>query len=53
VRDASLQLVRKLGGFNVPSKANAQAFDLTARARACLTPNGYKGNQPATPDKHA
>ena len=27
VRDASLQFVRKLSGFNVPSKANAEAFD--------------------------
>ena len=27
IRDASLQFVRKLSGFNVPSKANEQAFD--------------------------
>lgn len=27
IRDASLQFVRKLSGFNVPSKANADAFD--------------------------
>lgn len=27
IRDASLQLVRKLSGFNVPSKANQVAFD--------------------------
>lgn len=27
IRDASLQFVRKLSGFNVPSKANLQAFD--------------------------
>ena len=27
IRDASLQFVRKLSGFNVPSKANAPAFD--------------------------
>ena len=26
-RDASLQFVRKLSGFNVPSKANEAAFD--------------------------
>jgi hypothetical protein len=44
IRDASLQFVRKLSGFNVPSKANAQAFDravleVAAAARvlsACL-----------------
>ncbi len=28
IRDASLQFVRKLSGFNVPSKANEPAFDL-------------------------
>lgn len=27
IRDASLQFVRKLSGFNVPSQANAPAFD--------------------------
>lgn len=27
IRDASLQFVRKLSGFNVPSKANTEAFD--------------------------
>ena len=27
IRDASLQFVRKLSGFSVPSKANAIAFD--------------------------
>lgn len=28
IRDASLQFVRKLSGFSVPSKANERAFDL-------------------------
>ena len=28
VRDASLQFVRKLSGFNKPSKANQEAFEL-------------------------
>jgi hypothetical protein len=27
IRDAALQFVRKLSGFNVPSKANEAAFD--------------------------
>ncbi|NUZ05390.1 DUF2277 domain-containing protein [Piscinibacter koreensis] len=27
IRDASLQFVRKLSGFNVPSRQNAAAFD--------------------------
>jgi hypothetical protein len=28
IRDASLQFVRKLSGFSVPSKANEAAFEL-------------------------
>jgi hypothetical protein len=28
IRDAALQFVRKLSGFNVPSKANEAAFEL-------------------------
>ncbi len=28
IRDASLQFVRKLSGFSVPSKANEVAFDI-------------------------
>jgi hypothetical protein len=31
IRDASLQFVRKLSGFNAPSKANAEAFDRAVR----------------------
>ncbi len=27
IRDASLQFVRKLSGFNAPSRANEEAFD--------------------------
>ena len=29
IRDAALQFVRKLSGFNAPSKANREAFDTT------------------------
>ena len=41
IRDASLQFVRKLSGFTVPSKANAPAFDravedLAAAARVLI-----------------
>jgi hypothetical protein len=41
IRDASLQFVRKLSGFNVPSKANQAAFDravedVAAAARALI-----------------
>jgi hypothetical protein len=34
IRDASLQFVRKLSGFNVPSKANEAAFDEAVEAMA-------------------
>jgi hypothetical protein len=34
IRDASLQFVRKLSGFSVPSKANQQAFDEAVAAIA-------------------
>jgi hypothetical protein len=42
MRAASLQFVRKLSGFNHPSKANEAAFDravedVTAAARALIT----------------
>ena len=41
IRDASLQFVRKLSGFNVPSKANDAAFeraveDIAATARTLI-----------------
>ena len=41
IRDASLQFVRKLSGFSVPSGANAEAFDraveqVSASARALI-----------------
>ena len=34
IRDASLQFVRKLSGFNVPSKANELAFERAVEAVA-------------------
>lgn len=34
IRDASLQFVRKLSGFNVPSKANEAAFERAVDAVA-------------------
>ncbi|HEX6363944.1 DUF2277 domain-containing protein [Methylibium rhizosphaerae] len=41
IRDASLQFVRKLSGFNMPSKANEAAFnraveDVAAAARVLI-----------------
>ncbi len=37
IRDASLQFVRKLSGFNVPSKANAAAFERAVEQVAAST----------------
>lgn len=34
IRDAALQFVRKLSGFNVPSKANEAAFERAVEAVA-------------------
>lgn len=34
IRDASLQFVRKLSGFTIPSKANQPAFDRAVEAVA-------------------
>ena len=36
IRAASLQFVRKLSGFNKPSKANREAFDAAVDAVACI-----------------
>ena len=37
VRDASLQYVRKVSGFNKPSKANAEAFERAVDQVAAAT----------------
>jgi len=37
IRDASLQFVRKLSGFNVPSQANREAFDRAVEEVAAST----------------
>jgi hypothetical protein len=37
IRDASLQFVRKLSGFNVPSTANEAAFDRAVEEVAAAT----------------
>ena len=37
VRDAALQYVRKVSGFNKPSKANAEAFELAVERVAAAT----------------
>ena len=48
IRDAALQFVRKLSGFNVPSQANAAAFDhavaaIAAEARTLIPVAGDDG----------
>jgi hypothetical protein len=40
IRAASLQFVRKLSGFNAPSKANAAAFDVRHRRGVGHRPAG-------------
>ncbi|WP_295640293.1 DUF2277 domain-containing protein [uncultured Methylibium sp.] len=37
IRDAALQFVRKLSGFNVPSRANEAAFDEAVQDVAAAT----------------
>ena len=37
IRDASLQFVRKLSGFSVPSKANEAAFEAAVEAIAAAS----------------
>lgn len=37
IRDASLQFVRKLSGFNLPSRANEAAFDQAVQDVAAAT----------------
>jgi hypothetical protein len=36
IRDAALQFVRKLSGFNAPSKANREAFDTAVNQVAAV-----------------
>jgi hypothetical protein len=36
IRDAALQFVRKLSGFNAPSKANHEAFDTAVEEVAAV-----------------
>jgi hypothetical protein len=55
IRDASLQFVRKLSGYNVPSQANRAAFDaaveeVAAAARRLI--HGLVTNAPPRDRKH-
>ena len=43
IRDAALQFVRKLSGFNAPSKANQQAFDAAVDEAAAAAGRLFEG----------
>lgn len=43
IRDAALQFVRKLSGFNAPSKANRQAFDTAVDEVAAAARRLFEG----------
>ena len=43
IRDAALQFVRKLSGFNAPSKANQQAFDAAVDEVAAAAHRLFEG----------
>ena len=43
IRDAALQFVRKLSGFNAPSKANRQAFDAAVDEVAAAAGRLFEG----------
>ena len=51
IRDASLQFVRKLSGFNMPSKANEEAFDL-AVAEVAATARRLMGSLKTSAEPH-
>jgi hypothetical protein len=57
IRDASLQFVRKLSGFTIPSKANEEAFDRAveeiAAAAKTLIESLVTSSQPRDRDEEA
>ena len=52
IRDASLQFVRKLSGFSVPSKANEVAFNLAVEQVAQSARTLIQGLVTAAPAKN-
>ena len=48
IRDASLQFVRKLSGFSVPSKANEEAFERAVAEVAATADRGARHHRAAT-----
>jgi hypothetical protein len=52
IRDASLQFVRKLSGFSVPSQANQAAFDRAVEDVAAAARTLVSGLTTAAPPKN-
>jgi len=52
IRAASLQFVRKISGFNKPSKANEQAFDAAVEAVAATSRNLLDSLKTAAPPRN-
>ena len=52
IRAASLQFVRKVSGFNKPSKANAAAFLVAVNEIAASAANLLNGLETNTPPKN-
>jgi len=52
IRAASLQFVRKISGFNKPSKANEQAFDAAVEAVATTSRNLLEALKTTAPPRN-
>jgi hypothetical protein len=52
VRDASLQFVRKITGFNKPSKANEEAFQAAIDEIACISTRLLRSLETNAPPKN-
>jgi hypothetical protein len=52
VRAASLQFVRKISGFNKPSKANEQAFDEAVNEVAAISTRLLRSLETTAPPKN-
>jgi hypothetical protein len=51
IRDAALQFVRKLSGFNAPSKANREAFDTAVDQVAAVARRLFESLETTTQPK--
>lgn len=52
IRDAALQFVRKLSGYNAPSKANREAFDTAVDEVAAVARRLFESLDTAAPPKN-